>query len=812
MELFKKCNVFFLAGISFLLAAYGCGYVFAQGYEEYYRHGQQLLEQGKYPEAQLAFEKGRELLGKSKEVSQNAFLETRDSGEQQKEEGKGAVVEKKQEVSRQKNTSLAAENKSLLKINRKLQKENKKLSAKLESAEKQRKRKKELPSDLQKKVKQMEAMIVERNKQLQDVQARMEQVNNDKNNLSNELALIKEELVEVYQRKSDEIKQGTVEKKMSKLLGLFGGKDEQPHGNYMTIREKLQEYESLKEGRKELLARLEGMQQKAAVQEKTLSGLAGDLESVKNNLKFKNQELIRCGQDIVLLEKINETIEKQKAAMAASTGVHESEALAALKEEQLKKLEDIKSKKEGLESEVAKLKQKSGKISELDNKVKQLEGVVQEKEAANKAVEKQLEESQKMLQSKVNESQSALEEKKKEIKALKSTQAEEQKQQALEKARLEKALEDIKSKKEGLESEVAKLKQESGKISELDNKVKQLEGVVQEKEAANKAVEKKLEEAAAGKRALEQELGGLKEKAGLLEQEKGQDVTRLENLQKQYAALEESQKMLQNNLKETMSIKTLLEEDLAKLKVNLATVQTERNKAVAAQKIKARSKDSGKEETQLLAKLNDTEASLEAKQKEFQDIWNERAILAAELSRSKLNAEAIKREKEQLIQEAAVLKQKAEDTATARAQISGIDGKLKILESTLTEKEQQLREMKNQFEATNKERESLRNELTAVKQKLVSLQQETTTQAGANNNTIKQFETIQAQNTMLQNKLRKFIEAIKSRNSQIEALQEKLKAINDAYAQSEQEKVVMAEEIVSLRGEKSRLEEGLKAK
>ncbi|MFH1460796.1 MAG: hypothetical protein ABIG64_10590, partial [Candidatus Omnitrophota bacterium] len=290
--------------------------IYAGEYEDYYQKGQILFDQGKYTEAQIEFEKARKILQKAEVFS---VLSETDAGQRFFSPGVSAQPDK-----------LTIENKKLQeqlnaldKETKNLEKENEQLEIKLEKSLKKLKTKEAPIADFKKKIQQLELVVLKKEEAMNNSQTETEQIKKEKEGLENELAVLKKELIDLYQRKEVEIKpqeKGYLEKKFSNIGKMLGTKEESiEKKEVLTLKEKLEHYEILLAEKESLQKKLADTSSELELKTNVIKEL-GEKINAKENLISKNEnEKSKFLEDKILLEKINNALKKQNEELINKT-------------------------------------------------------------------------------------------------------------------------------------------------------------------------------------------------------------------------------------------------------------------------------------------------------------------------------------------------------------------------------------------------------------------------------------------------------------------------------------------------------------
>ena len=190
----------------------------------------------------------------------------------------------------------------------------------------------------------------------------------------------------------------------------------------------------------------------------------------------------------------------------------------------------------------------------------------------------------------------------------------------------------------------------------------------------------------------------------------------------------------------------------------------------------------------------------------YEAIKKESDGLKEELTFAKNNIDKLNDNNKLLSQKNVNLREEVNSLLQSTSEVKGFDEKLIILEKEVVSKEAQQKELRKQIDLADSQRQSIALELASVQKKYAALQSEAGKQPDVSDDNSEQFKLVQNQKQILQQKLKQAIEEVKIRSEKGLFLLKKVKALDADLAKSEEEKVVMALEVVKLREEKVRLE------
>ncbi|MCK4993734.1 MAG: hypothetical protein KAS13_01640, partial [Candidatus Omnitrophica bacterium] len=271
---------------------------YALDYHDFLNKGQMFYDQGDYAKAQIEFEKARDAL---------------------RQQGNFIRSETKSENSEQELTKLQEENKNLTGKLRELEAKKALLEKNLEKITKKLKQKDKPTASYTTRIKKLENAVIERQNQLKAIQEHVGSINKEKGDLSRELAALKEELIKLYQRKggveTPKADSNLLRNKLSKFKDILGGKKQNEEKPILSIGDKLEHYEMLKEENVSLNAML--VQQKKQRDEIELNNkeIMKELEVSQDSLKQRVNEKEAIAQEVALLEKINNSLSQQKDSL-----------------------------------------------------------------------------------------------------------------------------------------------------------------------------------------------------------------------------------------------------------------------------------------------------------------------------------------------------------------------------------------------------------------------------------------------------------------------------------------------------------------
>ncbi|MFH1460579.1 MAG: hypothetical protein ABIG64_09470, partial [Candidatus Omnitrophota bacterium] len=364
-----------------------------------------------------------------------------------------------------------------------------------------------------------------------------------------------------------------------------------------------------------------------------------------------------------------------------------------------------------------------------------------------------------------------------------------------------KTIENLEAENKQLKTIKESLKKDSPLIANLQGEIEELKLKVNQSENAEKSLQQQIENLLNEKKIIMGERDLIsKEKTNF-----NQQLANLEqaknNLQNELNTLKEKNVMLQEEVKksqQTLTSKSSSNQD-AKIQIenlqkeldqqkNISENMTRQNSLLAAEieRLKIQTKTTGQDEkiiSELKQKIKDQETEI--------------------IKQNNINADNAK-QNSLLVNELNELKQNAAQNIADKQDVSGLEDKLKKLESLINEKEKQEKELKLQLAESNKKQEAISLELAKTKDKLI--QADSNTQAESSQPVDQELATLEKHKKILHAKLKKAIDQINLDIDKINELKERLKTAKSDLEKSEEEKVVMAEEIIRLRNEKNKIE------
>jgi len=499
------------------------GYAQEGEYEKFYNNGQALYEQGKFEEAKVEFEKARKILQKKEVLSEPVVLE----GQQE--------AEKKLDASMKELEQIKQERDNLAKQLEQSEKEKEKLRKNLERANERLKRKKVSPAALEQKNKKLEAAVMDQQKHISSMEEYVKQVNKEKASLAMQVMALKEELVNVYQRKGEpEVPtpdKNFIEKKLSKLKKFIAEKKKSGQDKHLTVRDKLEHYEELKTQQMVLLEKLNQETENSKALNQKLGLITNELEFSKKALAKKEHEKGMLMLDIALLEKINDILTKEKQDMLDN----------ATPEMELKK--KIDKQEAALDEKAETIEQLETQLRELNNKHNELlkENNSLTKEASLVA---KLKGDIEHLEDKIDDAEKQEKDLKKEINDYERTVKQKDKEIAL-----------LSDKKEDIEDELADTKED---LSQAEDENRELSRRNKELERALKSDDKDRKIKLSEKDKLKEDLAKAEEDLSQAEDENKELSRRNKELERALKSDDKDRK-----IKSLMSEKDKLKEDLA---------------------------------------------------------------------------------------------------------------------------------------------------------------------------------------------------------------------------------------------------------
>ncbi|MBU1087201.1 MAG: hypothetical protein KKD05_06740 [Candidatus Omnitrophica bacterium] len=867
MRAFKKINgLFNIFVLIFVFLFCSMRIAYSQEYDKHYILAQELYKLGKYAEAQTEFEKARQALRNTDNIVELKPGIDKVINNQADEKGLNAENELlKQEIKRIKKEKNEFEDK-LEKINAKLKKKNK-------PAE-----------ELNKKIKQLELLLINKDENLKQNESLIENIRAEKKSLLDELATLKEELIDLYQKKDVSIK--PVASEPNFLGGMFSGKKDAVEDRpAVSIREQLAHYEQLKQEKNKLQEELKTVNQKNLAQAHQYEQLMANTKKAEEGIAAKENEKEKVKLENKLLEQIIMALEKQREQLTAKTiqvaENPEAKQLQSEIEQKDKEISELKGQnakilkekeaaiekntqleisKKKLEEENAVLAKKTLSIAQSGKKINELDILVETLNKKNQDLAEQLEKNQKAYD-KINKELSKISEQRAGLEAQVSGLGSENKDMTkantdlnVQNKKLEIENKELKDKNKALaeiENSVILLKKDIGlkekeikSAIEQNNKLGQLNAEFKTKaddlskrivflEQEKKTSKSNLDILEADKKRIDLSIIELesinkeqqeqllkKEKELELLAKKNGDLEKAKNNNKEFVKknnllLSENKKLLQSlqavesdlkkknreilNLQNEFSAKQTKTEELAAGNTELnaqviglrdqlsALEQLKQTIAAKVDVLESDKKLAVKEKNSLETQGKEQEKQLAKQEKEI-ELLNQKI---SELKKTKNSQQNLLDKNNALITEINKLKQDSLD-------LQSLSGQLKELEVLLKEKEAVQVKLQSEISASNLQRQSILAQLAAAQAKITEFEK-TGGKADSSQEVLAQMQELAEQKQRIMEKYQKLFDQMKEQNVKIKELEQKLKDLKNDLAKSEDEKVVMAEEIINLR-------------
>ncbi|MFH1062315.1 MAG: hypothetical protein V1747_05450 [Candidatus Omnitrophota bacterium] len=641
---FKKRNIVLsviLCAVVFIFCNLASAY--SQEYDKHYIRAQELYKLGKYKEAQTEFEKARQVLHASENPAGVIIKKELSEIPKQSDSGKDArkIINDSERLDN--------ENELLQNEIKRIKKERKEFQDKLEKANAKLKKKNKPQEELFQKIKQLELTLINKDERLQQDQVLIETVNNEKKSLAEELLVVKQELIDLYQKKDVTIKP-VVTSDNTFLGGLFGAKkeayEEKPA---LSIRDQLEHYEILKAEKNNLEEALRKVNESNLAQNKKQEQLQHDIKKAEEDLGLKESEKQKIVLENKLFEQIIMTLEKQQEELAGKS------ADSGQVTEQIKQMQ-------------VQLDQKKQELEQAKNQIAQIQ---KEKEAFLAETETQAKDDKVVaqLENKLKAMQASLDDKAEKTQTLEAELAglnkknEELNKQILLTQNNSKGLQE---QKDALAKEKEKLardyKQELEKIENLQSELNQVKQTLKsqdadiiKKDAQIARIDKELALNQQEKDSILTKNSMLEKTNKALEQEKsisGKKNSSAEKLEKRISELEtliaksnEVKDDLSQQLKETQKVKKDLESQILVLNKNISSLEEE-NKNINSKRdnLAQQNQTASLEQEKLKTDLNNSKLESEKMSKDFAKINLERADLEAKIAKLRIELDALAKE------------------------------------------------------------------------------------------------------------------------------------------------------------------------